>query len=90
MYTAKVRLPQRRDVATGAPKVLLVDIYHYDTLLRDHAWVEETPELVSLRRSSRKDVVTISFEADTKPYHNHRSGEAKLTLTNLKAIKRIK
>ena len=43
MVTATIQPNSRRDVTTGDPKVLLLDVYLNGELFRDHLWVSEEP-----------------------------------------------
>lgn len=84
-YTAIVSR-NLRDVATGAPKVLLRDIQCEGVPYRDHAWVEITNELEQLVSSIRGNKsVTITFSAKEKVYM-YRGEVFKKTLKRVKDI----
>ena len=87
-YTAKISR-NFRDVATGAPKVLLRDIFDNNgELFRDHAHVEITPAIqktLNCMRSNRSFIVEL--EAEEKEYNYQNSNTIKRTLTNVTRVK---
>lgn len=87
-YTAKISR-NFRDVATGAPKVLLRDIFDAQgELFRDHAHIEITPavqKVLNCMRSNKSFKVELDAEEKTYDYQN--SGTIKRTLTNITRVK---
>lgn len=76
-----------RDVATGAPKVLLRAICTEEDEFRDHAWVELTPKLCKVVDSIKGNrSLVVELEADESSYE-YRAGVVKRTLTNINKIK---
>lgn len=90
MFTATVKLQQRRDIRTGVPKTLFCDIQHQGQEFRDHSWVEETHTIARLRRESRRDIIKVKFDGDLRGYRNHRTGEMKTTIVNIRNIEVIR
>lgn len=83
MYTANLRLSLRRDVSTGAPKCFLFDIKDSNGLVRDHAWVEEWPNLIHARNRAKYDVIKIEFSGEMYDYKTNRTGEVKTSFKNV-------
>ena len=80
-YTAKISR-NFRDVATGAPKVLLRDIFDAQgELFRDHAHIEITPAVQKVLNC------IVELEAEEKTYDYQNSGTIKRTLTNITRVK---
>lgn len=83
--------PNFRDVATGAPKVLLRQVMEGTTEYRDHCWVEINKYLdevlQGLKRKNKS--VKIAFEAEIKEYE-YRGSIYKRTLTNITSVSVIK
>ena len=77
-----------RDVATGAPKVLLRNVLQEDEEdFRDHAWVELSAELKEFFKQElpKNGKRVISFRAKEKVY-KYRGELVKRTLSNVKNI----
>jgi len=88
LYTAKLT-GNRRDIQTGSPKALLININpDNDGLFRDHCWVELTPEIEAMQPEGHKKPLLIGFEAKVKKYIK-RGTEVAYTLHNITDITRI-
>lgn len=86
-YTASISR-NFRDVATGAPKVLLRGIQDNDEDFRDHGWVPLNKELNNFfntyLQGNGKRIIT--FYAEEASYLG-RNGDHKCTLKNVQRIK---
>ena len=88
MFTAKLHPSNRRDVNTGAPKVLLTGVQTEDTEYRDHCWVEITPALARAMKTMRpQKAFLIEFDATEKSYPCRHQVETKRTLASITRIK---
>ena len=87
-YTAQISR-NFRDIATGAPKVLLRNVIQEDDdeEFRDHIWVELSAELREFfkRELPKKGERIISFRAKEKVY-KYRGELVKKTLSSVKNI----
>ena len=87
-YTAEISR-NFRDIATGAPKVLLRSIVQddYSEDFRDHAWVELTEDLKQFFKQElpKNGKRVISFRAKEKVY-TYRGELVKRTLKSVKNI----
>ena len=87
MFTAQLHPSNRRDVHTGAPKVLLTGVQTDSEDYRDHCWVEISPALQKAMRSMRpQKSFIIQFEATEKQY-SRPGAEIKRTLASIKQVK---
>ena len=85
MVTAVIQPNSRRDVTTGDPKVLLLNVYVNNQFFRDHLWVSEEPfkhlKKKCLNNNSR---FKVQFEAKIREYRT--LGPTKLGLTSIKNV----
>ena len=85
MVTATIQPNSRRDVATGDPKVLLLNIYIDNQFFRDHLWVSEE-KFKHLRKQCKynSSQLQIQFRAKVREYKTY--GPTKLGFTAIKDV----
>jgi len=79
--------PNRRDIHTTTPKMLLVDIINLDTgkVFRDHAWIKSYKGLLKLKENSKKNTnIDIVFTAEEREYIG--SNGPNVTLAHIRNI----
>lgn len=88
MFTAKLHPSNRRDVHTGAPKVLLTGVQSDSTEYRDHCWVEITLALAKAMKTMRpQKAFIIEFDASEKEYNCRHQVSIKRTLASITRVK---
>lgn len=85
MVTATIQPNSRRDVTTGDPKVLLLDVYLDGELFRDHLWVSEE-KFKHLRKQCKHNAsqLQVQFKAKVREYRT--VGPTKLGLIAIKDV----
>lgn len=88
-FTAVIHTKNHRDVATGAPKVLMTGIQTKTEDYRDHSYILISPELqVFIDDTIGNKSFIVSFEADEHTY-KYRGELIKKTLVNVHNISRL-
>ena len=85
MVTATIQPSSRRDVTTGDPKVLLLNVYVNNQFFRDHLWVsEEKFKRLKKKCLNNNSRFKVQFEAKIREYRT--LGPTKLGLTSIKNV----
>ena len=85
MVTATIQPNSRRDVTTGDPKVLLLNVYIDNQFFRDHLWVSEE-KFAHLRKQCKHNAsqFQVQFKAKVREYRT--VGPTKLGLVAIKDV----